>query len=143
MNTAVSEETCLFCKIVRKEIPSRMIYEDADTYAFLDIQPVNPGHTLVIPKKHARDVFEIEESEWIAVMRTARIVAHALESALGIHGVNVDTNNREAAGQLVFHSHVHVIPRYEGDGFEQWPSTAYKEGEADAIAAKITAAIVE
>ncbi len=131
---------CLFCSIVEGKIPSHKVYEDEKTYAFLDITPVNPGHTLVIPKKHAADVFEIEEDEWKAVMHAARTVAHMLEKALSAHGVNVTTNNRPAAGQVVFHSHVHVIPRFEGDGFTNWKGKPYAEGEAPAIAEKIRSA---
>src|SRR5690242_17783197 len=101
---------CIFCKIVRGEIPSTKVYEDEKTYAFLDITPMNPGHTLVIPKKHSTDIFEIEEAEWNAVMHSARVIAHAIEKSLSPEGVNIRMNNREAAGQSVFHAHVHVIP---------------------------------
>jgi histidine triad (HIT) family protein len=132
---------CIFCRIASGELPSTKVYEDEQTLAFLDITPINPGHTLVIPKKHATDVFEIEEDEWVAIMKTARKVAHALEKALGAHGVNVDTNNREAAGQVVFHSHVHVIPRFEGDGFTHWKGKSYAEGEAAKVSDKIRAAL--
>lgn len=131
---------CIFCKIVVGEIPAERVYEDAKTLAFLDITPINPGHTLVVPKKHATDVFDIEEDEWKAVMHTARTVAHMLEKSLGAHGVNVTTNNRPAAGQVVFHSHVHVIPRFDGDGFANWKGSSYKEGVARATAEKIRGA---
>ncbi len=132
---------CIFCKIVRDEIPSTKVYEDETTLAFLDIEPVHPGHTLVIPKKHATDVFEIEEEDWVAVMKTARKVAHAIDVGLGAHGVNVDTNNREAAGQVVFHSHVHVIPRYDNDGFAHWKGKSYSGDEAMETAEKIKKAL--
>lgn len=132
---------CTFCKIVRGEIPSTKIYEDEQTLAFLDIEPLHPGHTLVIPKKHASDVFEIEEEEWVAIMKTARKVAHAIGESLGAHGVNVDTNNREAAGQVVFHSHVHVIPRYDNDGFPHWKGKRYSGDEAAVTAEKIRKAL--
>lgn len=136
-----AEKDCIFCKIVAGEIPAHKVYEDEKTYAFLDRTPINQGHTLVIPKKHAADVFEIEESEWQAVMKTARVVAHALEKALGAEGVNVDTNNRAAAGQVVFHSHVHVIPRFSGDGFEHWKGHPYAPGEAETIRMKVLSAL--
>lgn len=137
----MSDSNCIFCKIVRGELPSTKVYEDEKTLAFLDITPINPGHTLVIPKKHATDVFEIEEEEWATLMKSARKLAHALEKSLGAHGVNVDTNNRKAAGQVIFHSHVHVIPRYDDDGFQHWPGKKYQEGEAAAIAEKIRTAL--
>lgn len=128
---------CVFCKIVSGQISSYKVYENETTYAFLDITPINPGHTLVIPKKHAADVFEIEESEWQAVMKTARLIAHSLQKALGAEGVNIDTNNRAAAGQVVFHSHVHVIPRFLNDGFVHWKGTPYADGVIETIAEKI------
>lgn len=128
---------CIFCKIVAGTLPAECVYEDSKTLAFLDITPVHPGHTLVIPKKHATDVFDIEEDEWKAVMHTARTVAHMLERTLSAHGVNVITNNRQAAGQIVFHSHVHVIPRFDGDGLKNWRGAPYAEGEARTIAEKM------
>ncbi len=131
---------CIFCKIVAGEFPAERVFEDEKTLAFLDITPINPGHTLVIPKKHATDVFDIDEDEWGAVMHSARTVAHMLEHSLGTHGVNVTANNRPAAGQAVFHSHVHVIPRFDGDGFANWEGTPYAEGAASAIAEKIRSA---
>jgi histidine triad (HIT) family protein len=132
---------CLFCKIIRGDIPSRKVYEDADTYAFLDINPVNPGHTLVIPKIHATDMFDAEDSDWRALTGAVRIVAHAIEKGLSPDGVNIAMNNRAPAGQTVFHAHMHVIPRYEKDGFAPWPGTPYKEGEADAVLERIVSAL--
>lgn len=128
---------CIFCKIVAGVVPSFKLYEDEKTLAFLDITPVNPGHALVVPKKHAADVFDIEEDEWHHLMKTARTIAHAIQKSLDADGVNIDTNNRPAAGQVVFHSHVHVIPRYLNDGFVHWKGTQYSEGEAARIAEKI------
>ncbi|MEK9154384.1 MAG: HIT family protein [Patescibacteria group bacterium] len=132
---------CIFCKIVAGEVPSYKVYEDEKTLAFLDINPVNPGHTLVIPKKHAADVFEIEDLEWNAVMKTARIMAHALERSLSPEGVNLTMNNRAGAGQVVFHAHVHVIPRVKNDGHALWPQRAYRESEAEQAAEKIRGAL--
>jgi histidine triad (HIT) family protein len=130
-------ENCLFCKIIRGELPTNKIYEDEKTLAFLDIRPVNPGHTLIVPKKHSIDIFEIEESEWAAVMKTARTVAHALEKALSPIGINLSMNNRAGAGQAVFHAHVHVMPRFENDGWKIWIGKPYAEGEASKVAEKI------
>ena len=130
---------CLFCKIIRGEVPSNKVYEDDETLAFLDIRPVNPGHTLVVPKKHSIDIFEIEGPEWDAVMKTTRIVTHALEKALSPDGVNLSMNNRAGAGQAVFHAHVHVMPRFENDGWKIWIGKQYAEGEATRVAEKIRA----
>lgn len=134
-------DNCIFCKILRGELPSQKIYEDDKTYAFLDINPVNPGHVLVIPKKHTLDVFEIEESEWDAVMRTVRRVAHALEKSLAPTGINLAMNNRSGAGQVVFHAHVHVMPRFPNDGHELWKGRAYGEGQLPEVASKIRTAL--
>jgi len=130
---------CIFCKIVRGEIPSYKVYEDDKTYAFLDISPVNMGHVLVIPKKHATDIFEIEEAEWNSVTSTARTIAHALEKALAPEGINLVMNNRQKAGQAVFHAHVHVVPRSEGDRYKTWLGKGFSEAEGETIAEKIKA----
>ncbi|OGG56685.1 hypothetical protein A3D71_03550 [Candidatus Kaiserbacteria bacterium RIFCSPHIGHO2_02_FULL_55_20] len=132
---------CLFCKIVVREIPAQIVYEDDNVLAFLDINPINPGHTLVIPKKHSKDIFEIDYAEWTAVMRAARVIAHALETALKTDGINLGMNNRAGAGQVVFHAHVHVIPRFEGDPHKLWRGKPYAEGEFAATGDKIRAAL--
>lgn len=128
---------CIFCKIVAGDIPSRRVYEDAETLAFLDIHPVNPGHTLVIPKAHKVDLFDTEDSDWKSLASSVRIVAHKIEEALKPDGVNIAMNNRAPAGQVVFHAHVHVIPRHEGDGYTPWHGKPYKEGEAETILEKL------
>ncbi len=132
---------CIFCKIVAREIPAQIVYEDEGTLAFLDINPVNPGHTLVVPKKHSMDVFEIDEHDWAAVMKTSRIVAHALEKALKTDGINLGMNNRAGAGQVIFHAHVHVMPRFKGDPHSLWPGKPYAEGEFEATGEKVRAAL--
>jgi histidine triad (HIT) family protein len=132
---------CLFCKIVAGEIPSFNVYEDGNTFAFLDINPVNAGHTLVVPKRHSQNIFDIPPEDWMAVSETARSVAIALESALNADGVNLMMNNRENAGQVIDHPHVHVIPRFQGDGLRHWPQHKYKKGEAEETLAKIRATL--
>ncbi|MEY4746973.1 MAG: hypothetical protein RLZZ416_22 [Candidatus Parcubacteria bacterium] len=122
-------------------MPGVIVYEDADTLAFLDINPVNIGHTLVIPKRHSIDIFEIDEAQWNNVMKTVRAVSHALEKSLKPTGINLAMNNRSGAGQVIFHAHVHVIPRFPKDGHELWRGTPYAKGEAAEIAGKIRAAL--
>lgn len=134
-------DDCIFCKVVRGELPSTKIYEDEETLAFLDINPVNPGHTLVIPKKHSTDIFEIDEQTWGHVMQISKRIAHALESALSPTGVNLTMNNRAGAGQIVFHAHVHVMPRLPDDGRKLWPGRPYDTNEAAEVSAKIRAAL--
>ncbi|OGG53369.1 HIT family hydrolase [Candidatus Kaiserbacteria bacterium RIFCSPHIGHO2_01_FULL_53_29] len=128
---------CLFCKIIRGEIPSFKVYEDEKTLAFLDISPVNPGHTLVIPKNHSKNIFDISEEDWVSVGKAVRTLASAVEKAVGADGININMNNRPDAGQLVDHTHVHLIPRKKGDGLKLWPQKPYPEGEAESIVEKI------
>lgn len=106
-------ENCIFCKIINKEIPSYPVYEDDIVYAFLDITQTTKGHTLVIPKQHVTDIFEYDET--IAGELFSRIpkIARAIEQAFPeCQGLNIVNNNRELAYQSVFHSHIHLIPRY-------------------------------
>lgn len=129
---------CVFCKIVKGELPSYKVYEDDLSLAFLDINPVSPGHTLVIPKaENTRNIFDVSPEDWAAVTETARKVAHAVEEATGADGVNIMMNNRGSAGQVVDHPHIHVIPRFKGDGLAHWPHKKYSEGEAETISEKI------
>jgi histidine triad (HIT) family protein len=124
---------CLFCKIIAGNIPAEKIYEDESTFAFLDIHPINKGHTLVIPKKHASDIHDIPSLDFCATMETARQLATRIKQAVNADGINIGINNGHAAGQLVFHAHVHIIPRYNNDGFATWHGEDYKEGEMHRI----------
>ncbi|MDF9866841.1 histidine triad (HIT) family protein [Bacilli bacterium PM5-3] len=108
-------EDCLFCKIVSGEIPSYKIYEDEDVLAFLDISQTTKGHTLVIPKKHAKDIYEIDDESMAKVYKVARKLANTLSEKLNANGINLLNNNKVDAGQTVFHYHVHLIPRYDKD----------------------------
>lgn len=134
-------ENCIFCGIARGDIPSEVVYEDESTYAFLDNKPVNKGHTLVVPKQHVRNMLDATPDMHAAVYSTAQKVARAQREALGADGVNISNNNEPAAGQEVFHYHVHVIPRFEGDGLSHWPKVEYGEGETSEFGAKLTRAL--
>ena len=126
---------CVFCKIIQGEIPSTKVYEDENTVAFLDINPVNKGHTLVVPRSHHETIEETPEkvlSSAIAVVKKVIIALDKLNE-----GTNVGINNKAAAGQLVPHVHFHVIPRNKGDGLKHWGSKKYEKGEAEAVADKI------
>lgn len=136
-NSAYMSEKTLFEKIAAHEIPAEIIYEDAHTVAFLDIKPVNQGHTLVIPKKHFENVLEMPEDEIAYLMSTIKKVAEALKTALGAQGVNLIFNNGSIAGQIVFHTHAHVIPRFEGDGLHGWAQGSYEEDQAAGIGEKL------
>lgn len=109
-------EDTIFTKIIKREIPAEIVYEDEDTIAFLDISPDASGHTLVVPKEPYKNIFDMSEDAFLPFMRTIKKVAHALTKAVGAEGVNIITNNEAAAGQIVFHAHAHVIPRRAGDG---------------------------
>jgi histidine triad (HIT) family protein len=140
METNKSEASdTIFAKIIRREIPADIVYEDEDTLAFLDINPVNPGHTLVIPKKWARNVLDIDEKSWLSLMKTVRTLAKAIKEATDADGINIDINNEEAAGQIIFHTHVHIIPRFKGDSHVTRPHKEYAPGEATTVAEEIRA----
>ena len=132
---------CLFCKIIRKEIPAAFVYENHKTVAFLDIKPVNPGHVLVIPKEHSADFASTPADQLGDIAADAQKIGKAAMSALGAPGFNIGVNNGRAAGQLVDHMHLHVMPRFEGDGHELWHGTPYGEGEMEGVAKKLKEAI--
>ncbi len=125
------EKDCIFCKIIAGEIPSEKVFENEHTYAFLDIHPVNKGHTLVVPKTHAENIYDISSANFCTLMETVRTLSPIVKKAVGADGINIGINNGGAAGQIVFHSHVHIIPRYEKDGFRHWHGTPYEEGEME------------
>lgn len=135
-------ETTIFEKIVAGEIPSTKIYEDEHTLAFLDIQPNNLGHTLVITKQPYKNLYEIPEDLIGPLFQTVQKIACAVKQGLGAEGINIRMNNDAPAGQDVFHAHVHVIPRYTDDGFQNGRHLAYDNPEhKESIAQKIRAAL--
>ena len=134
-------EDTIFTKIIRREIPAHIVYEDDDTIAFLDARPNVPGHTLVVPKKPARNIFDVDDETLSAVMRTVRKIAPAVRDAVGAHGVHINSNHEAAAGQVVFHLHFHIIPRHDRSEFQFWPQSDYLKGDATAIAEKIRQAL--
>ncbi|MDB5195127.1 MAG: HIT-like protein [Parcubacteria group bacterium] len=137
MRYPVRMDDTIFDKILKREIPAEIVYEDEETLAFLDIAPNNPGHTLVIPKAPSRNIFDISESSWLAVMKTVRLLAPVIREAVGAEGINIAMNNERAADQEVFHTHVHIIPRYHGDGVLSFTKKKYAEGEMATVANKI------
>jgi histidine triad (HIT) family protein len=107
---------CIFCKIINQEIPSHKVYEDDKVYAFLDIKPSAPGHTMVIPKKHVFNLFELSEQETGEFMeKVKKIALHIKESELKPTGLNIGVNQWRSAGQEVDHLHMHIIPRWDND----------------------------
>jgi len=130
---------CIFCKMINKDFPTRAVYEDEKTFAFLDIKPVNPGHILVIPKKHYANIEDISAEDLVAVILTVKKMGALLKTKLGVAGYNIMENNDPVAGQNVAHLHFHVIPRHEGDGHVVWPQSEYEEGQAEEIVKKLKA----
>ncbi len=130
---------CLFCKIIRGEIPAAKVYEDEHTLAFLDIKPVNPGHTLVVPKTHAVGIADASDDALAAVVRVVKKIAPGILAAVGADGYNIGVNQGPIAGQLVMHLHVHVMPRFPNDGHKLWHGTEASTEDRLALAEKIRA----
>lgn len=133
---------CTFCRIISREIPAQLLWEDEQVIAILDINPIQYGHALIIPRHHATDLLELREQDLGAVMRGTQVVAAALVRALNLEGFNVFSNNGRVAGQSVFHFHMHVTPRHTGDGIRFIPQQrTYQNNDMAEIARRIRAAI--
>ena len=129
---------CVFCKIVAGQIPSTRVYEDEHTLAFMDLGQVNPGHVLVAVRKHAANLYELDDIQAAAVARTSTRVARAIRDAFAPAGLSVYQANGKAAGQTVFHYHLHLLPRHEADGMELvWPVKNPSRALLEEYAAKI------
>jgi histidine triad (HIT) family protein len=129
----VADPDCIFCKIIAGELPSQIIDEDEHTIAFMDISPATRGHALVVPRNHAKDLLEISSEDLQATVVAAQRLARRISERLGADGINLINSCGRAAWQTVFHFHIHVIPRYEGDPLElPWTPTP---GDSDEIAA--------
>lgn len=135
----MKDENCIFCKILAGEIPSTAVYEDDDFKAILDVNPAARGHVIILPKNHAANIYELPDEDASKIMVVAKTIATAIEKAYHCDGVNILQNNGEAAGQTVFHLHVHVIPRFKGDTV----NIGWKQGDMpedlDAICKEIQA----
>lgn len=112
---------CIFCKIINKEIPSFVVYENEFVTCFLDINASTKGHTLVVPKKHAENIFDLPVQDAIEVIKAVKVVTTLLKEKLDVQNVNLINNSGELAGQTVMHFHLHIIPRYENDGINIAP----------------------
>ena len=128
---------CIFCKIISGELPSHRVYEDDIVLAFLDINPVNPGHTLVIPKQHFADLSDLPEAIAHAMLSVVQKIAPSILSAVESGGYNLGVNNGVAAGQVVFHSHFHIMPRFENDGHALWKGKDMGQDNLRDLAEKI------
>lgn len=136
------KEDCIFCKIANGEIPSATVYEDEDFRVILDIAPAAKGHALILPKNHYSDLWELGEAEAQKVLLLAAKISAAQKKALNCDGINVLQNNGTAAGQSVFHFHIHLIPRYDEDQMDiPWKTLSYEEGEAAEMCTRIQEAL--
>lgn len=132
------QSNCIFCKIIAGEIPSATVYEDDDFKAIMDIFPAAKGHIIILPKKHSANLFELEDETAAKTLLVARKLAKAMKEELKCDGINLLQNNGEAAGQTVFHFHIHLIPRFTNDTVKMtWTQGKYEDGEAAKLAAAI------
>ena len=140
--TGESMDNCVFCKIVRGEIPAAVVFQDELTLAFMDIGSVNPGHMLVAAKPHVENLQGMDEALAGAMFRSAARAARAIEAVLGPEGISVYQANGAAAGQTVFHAHIHVLPRWEKDGLTfTWPVKNPPREELERVAAQLRAVL--
>ena len=114
MNHSVNED-CIFCRIIQGDIPSKTVYEDDNVKAIMDVAPASKGHIIILPKNHAANIFELSDADASNIFIVAKRIATAVQEEFQCEGINILQNNGEAAGQTVFHLHVHVIPRYKDD----------------------------
>ena len=136
----MKDSNCIFCFIFAGEIPSKTIYEDGDFRVILDISPASKGHALIIPKEHYADIYGLPDDLAGKVMVLAKKLAAHMTEALGCDGFNLVQNNGEVAGQTVFHFHMHLIPRYQGDGNQDkicWNHLDLSQEELDEIQKKL------
>lgn len=131
----MKKDDCIFCKIAAGEIPSRKIYEDSDLIAIMDLNPTSKGHSLIIPKEHCTNIYDIDEDIAAKVMKTAKKLATKMIVALNCDGFNLLQNNGETAGQTMFHFHMHLIPRYKDadNNMLKFTSVSFSDEEMDAI----------
>lgn len=135
-------ENCVFCRIASGELPASKVFEDDATLVFMDLQSVNPGHVLVVVKPHRANIYELDDELAGAAFRTAARMARAVKQAFGCEGVTLFQANEPAGAQTVFHFHIHVLPRWEGDGMAlAWPAKNPPRAALDEMAARLRAAL--
>lgn len=135
-------DDCIFCKIINGTLPSCKVYETDSLYAFLDLNPSNKGHTLIVPKKHCQDIFGVDTALGSDVLTAMKAIAQAIKDVTGCTGINIVQNNGRDAGQMVDHLHWHLIPRFANDGLDLWPQGKYDSmDEMNAMAEKLRKAL--
>jgi len=134
----MKKDDCIFCKLANGEIPTRSIYEDEDFKVILDAAPATRGHALILPKEHADNLFQLSEEMTRRAFALARKMAVSMTETLGCQGFNIVQNNGEAAGQTVFHFHIHLVPRYTDDGQGLfWEPRHYSDETLDEIRSQL------
>ena len=130
----MKKQDCIFCRIISGEIPSTTIYENSKFKVIMDIAPANKGHVLILPKEHYDNIYDIDTATAGELFELAVMTARALKSVLDCDGMNILQNNGTVAGQTVFHFHMHIIPRYEGDTVNiGWKELRYEDGEMEQL----------
>ncbi len=137
------KKDCIFCKIIKGEIPCYKVYEDEDFFAMLDIHPVNPGHLLLMPKKHSDTFLETDDKIIEKIFVVAKKLAESISRPLKTNDFSFTINNGELAGQIVQHLHIHIIPRFKEDNFINWPNKALSDEEMKKITEKIKNSLKE
>lgn len=136
-------ERCIFCNIVKKRAPASVVYDDAGVIAFMDIRPVSEGHVLIIPKQHYVDIFDIPDELLAMTHKIAKRIAIAVKSTTKADGISIVQQNGSAAGQDIFHLHVHIIPRFEGRKMPRFGDLGVATRESlDAAAKKIIVQLI-
>jgi len=136
MHNSQPDPNCIFCKIINKELPAQIVYEDENVIAFLDISPNVFGHTLVVPKQHTANFMELADEVISQIIKAAQKIAPAVLQATGAKGFNLITNIGKSSGQEIEHTHWHIIPRHGGDA-PVWSSLTYADGELEVMGEKI------
>ena len=130
----MKDDTCIFCRIAAGEIPSKTLYEDDEFRVILDLGPATKGHALILPKNHYRNLFELPKEQAEKAIVLAKKMALRMQEKLHCDGLNLVQNNGETAGQTIFHFHIHLIPRYEGDGqVIGWKPGKPEDAELEAV----------
>jgi histidine triad (HIT) family protein len=130
----MGQDNCVFCRILKKEIPAHFVWEDEKTFVFLDINPLSKGHVLAVPKDHYENVFDIESGVWRELAVVSQRISQRMKEVLGAEGVNLFNASGEAAEQSVGHFHLHIVPRWKGDGLRMndwWQTKTKKMSSAE------------
>jgi histidine triad (HIT) family protein len=130
-------QDCIFCKIAGKEVPSEIVFESDSAVAFLDIRPINLGHTLVVPKHHFTNILDAPEGAMEGMIAAAKQIAPALMNSVKADGISIEMSSNAAAGQVIMHAHLHIIPRFKDDGLQHWPNKDIPSADLKTIAIEI------